>query len=579
MIAPAAGARRPRILPRLAVAARDGVELCTDVYLPDTEEARPTVVVRTPYGRNRPFLMHLGRRLSERGFCLLVQDCRGRYSSGGSYDLGLEEHDTRDTLAWLAGQEWSTGSVGLLGVSVACLSNFRAAAAEPPAGIEVEALVGLMGVLDAHSLFYRDGTLVLHWALPWVTLMSPVHGGRSAWLQLPWKEILQRRPLARLAADTGGAEELWNRVVTHPVRGPGWEPLSAIGDVERIRVPTLLLSGWHDFLLGHTLRAFRGLTAGGGTGHRLVVGDWNHQSLFYSFRAAQEGETAHLDLLALVCDWLAGKLATEGASPEADAGDGPPVLCRVLGTGRWIGSDQFPPAEARRTEWYLTSGGGAQTAQGDGRLVAEPPARGGHDGFVYDPEDPVPSVGGSLWQFEAAGLMPGPADQSEIEERPDVLVYTGDPLPRDIVLAGPVSVELWVASSARDTDFTAKLVDVDRSGTPRIVQDGIQRARYRDGSAREVPLDPQQPNWLVVDMDATAYRFAAGHRLRVEVSSSNFPRYDRHPNSAGPLHTATGSAVAHQTVFHGGATPSRLTLSVLEKEEFEALVWNTGGDA
>jgi uncharacterized protein len=568
-----AGAVRPRILPRLMVAARDGVELCTDVYLPVGAEAIPTVVVRTPYGRNRPFLMHLGRRLSDRGFAVLMQDCRGRYASGGRYELGMEDADTHDTLAWMAGQEWSTGSAALLGVSVACLSNFRAAAAPPPDGVRVEAMVGLMGVLDAHSLFYRGGALVLHWALPWVTLMSPEHGGRSGWLQLPWPEIFRRRPLERLAGDTRGNDELWRRVVAWPVRAPGWDGISALEAVERIEVPTLLMSGWNDFLLGHTLRAHRSLTARGGGDHRLVVGDWNHQSLFYSFRAAQEGERTHLDLLSLVCDWLARRLLPgEGAGEERE----PPVLCQVLGTGRWIGSERFPLAEARETAWHLASGGGARTAHGDGRLVAEASARGGHDTFVYDPEDPVPSVGGALWQFEPAGLLPGPADQSEVEERADVLVYTGEPLDEEMVVAGPVRLELWVASSVRDTDFTAKLVDVDPAGVPRIVQDGIQRARYREGPAREVPLEPQQPARITVDLDATAYRFAAGHRVRLEVSSSNFPRYDRHPNTAGQLHTATGSAVAHQTVFHGGATPSRLVLLVLDGAALERLAWEAG---
>lgn len=563
---PAAGAVRPRVLPRLAVVARDGVELCTDVYLPDTDEARPTVVVRTPYGRNRPFLMQLGRRLSDRGFCFLAQDCRGRYGSGGSYDLALEEHDAHDTLAWLAAQEWSTPAVALLGVSVSCLSNFRAAARTPPQGVEIAAQVSLMGVLDAHSLFYRGGALVLHWALPWVTLMSPRYGGRSGWMELPWDELFRRRPLAALAAATGGDEELWRVVVTRPTRGPEWEQVSALDEVGRTTVPTLLLSGWHDFLLGHTLRAFEALRGGGGG--RLVVGDWNHQSLFYSFRAAREGETAHLDLLVLVCDWLAARL-DPGAAEAGD--DAPPVLCWVYGAGRWIAARSFPPPGARAEAWHVTSGGDARTALGDGRLVRHPPPRAGHDAFVYDPEDPAPTAGGSLWQFDAAGLAPGPADQSAVEERPDVLVYTSDPLPAELTVVGPVRVELWVASSVRDTDFTAKLVDVDPAGIPRIVQDGIQRARYREGTAREVPLEAQRPQRLAVELDATAYRFAAGHRLRLEVSSSNFPRYDPHPNTAGPLHAATGSAVAHQTVFHGGDTPSRLLLTVVDAEAFERL--------
>lgn len=585
----AAEVRRPRILHRLNVPARDGVELCTDVYLPATEGAHPTVVARTPYGRSRPFHMHLARQLSELGLCFLAQDCRGRYSSGGEYDLGLEERDTFDTLAFVREQPWSNGKVALLGISVSTLSNLRAAASPPPEGVEIAGLVNLMGVIDAHSLFYRGGALVLHWALPWVTLMSPAHVGRSGWQELPWREIFEKRPLSRLVEETQGNREIWNNVIVRPTRNEIWEGVSSLPGLAEIAAPSLSLGGWHDFLLGHTLEGFRRMdgmageaggagaaVAAGGEGddrHQLVIGPWNHLNLFYSFRGAHQGEKAHLDLLRLVGSWLQRWLLPEARARQRE----PKVLLSLLGGECWIGAESFPPAQARPESYYLASGGAAGSARGDGRLVAAAPPRAGRDVFVYDPDNPVPSVGGALWPFPAAGLDAGPADQAEIEEREDVLVYTSEPLEHDLFVVGPVAAELWVASSARDTDFTAKLVDLEPSGRAMIVQDGIQRARYREGQDRELLLEPHRPVLLHIDLDATAYRFAAGHCLRLEIASSNFPRYDKHPNHSGELHTVTGSTVAHQTVFHGGNTLSRLTLAVLEREQVEKLVYRTDG--
>ncbi len=572
-------AARARILPQLAVPLRDGVELCTDVYLPAAEEPRPAVVVRTPYGRSRPFIMHLAQRLSGCGFCCVAQDCRGRHGSGGTYNLDLEEPDTRDTLTWLGEQAWSSGKVALLGISVSSFPNLRVAASPPPAGIEIAALVSLMGVVDLHSLFYRGGALVLHWALPWVTLMSASHrGGSPSWLRLPWPEIFRSQPLVDLPRLTQGNQELWQRILTRPTRDWAWDQVSAVDRLRSIAAPSLFLSGWRDFVLGQTLHGFPLLgndVSGSSAHHRLVVGNWDHQSLFYSFRKAKQGDTNHLDLLQLVGAWLERWLVPDGTAQAAAAtADEPNVLLYVLGAQRWIRSSQYPPAEAQLVSWYLTADQPANTAQGQGRLVEQAPTQSGQDHFVYDPQNPVPSAGGAMWQFDPAGLVPGPTDQTEIETRPDVLVYTSAPLANELIVVGPITVELWASSSVADTDFTAKLVDVEPSGCALIVQDGIQRARYRAGETREVLLEPQRPHCLQLKLEAMAYRFAPGHRLRLEVSSSNFPRYDRHPNSAGPLHAVVGFAPAEQTVWHGGSTLSRLILSVLESAQVSAMTWH-----
>jgi uncharacterized protein len=564
--------RRPRIVPHQVVTTDDGADLCTDVYLPEAETARPAVLVRTPYGRSMPLLMQIALQLAGTGFCTVLQDCRGRYRSTGAYDLKLEATDTRASLRWLAGQDWCDGRVGLVGISISSLPNQMVASTRRPGEAEICALVDIMGAVDYHRMCYRQGALVHHWTLPWTAMMGAGDGVRD-WRGLDWNQLFRHRPLVEAAAPTGAGDWLWRMVIANPSYGGFWRELAVSDDLEGASVPVLRLSGWLDFMLDQTLLGHAaGVARRGGerNSQRMVIGPWDHRSLF----AMTTPTAAAADALSLkrTLAWWFDRWLDGGRGAVSSPLEGrPDVLLYVTGADRWIGADEFPLREAATESWYLASGGRAGQSLGDGRLQRAAPVELGTDCFDYDPADPVPTLGGAVWPFAPAGLAPLAADQSAVERRPDVLVYTSEPLAEDLAVVGPIELELWAATSASDTDFTGKLVDLDPQGEARWVQDGIVRGRFHRDRCREELLEPQRPYRFMISMGATAHLFRAGHRLRLEVSSSNFPKFDNHLNTGGPLHTASAAMVARQSVFHGAVMASRLHLSVLPVGGLEAL--------
>ena len=562
---------RPRILARQMVETADGARLCSDVYLPEVEQARPAILVRTPYGRSVPLLMQLALQLARAGFCAVLQDCRGRHRSSGAYDLLCEEGDSRSTLRWLASQQWCDGRVGLVGISISSLPNLLVAARPDAGESRIVGLVNIMGAIDYHLMCYRGGALLLHWTLPWTAMMGSAHG-IADWRGLDWRQTFRHRPLLEAARQTGASDELWRLIVSQPCYGGFWESLTTADGLEGL-APVLHLSGWQDFMLDQALLGWSQLSGRPGVDrHRLIIGPWNHRTLF-SETAAPTVTDGGLSLGEVLVWWFGRCLGKAG--PRAGSGfsldDRPPVLLHVGGADAWLGATAFPLPEAQSESWFLTSAGRANGSAGDGRLVRRPAVQQGMDVFDYDPADPVPTVGGAVWPFGPGGLVPGPADQSEVERRADVLVYSSEPLAQDLAVVGPVRLELWSATSARDTDFTGKLVDVDARGAASWVQDGIARGRFRNRRDAEELLEPQRPYRFEIALGATAHLFQAGHRLRLEVASSNFPKFDNHLNSAEPFHTATAAMVARQTVFHGGELASCLHLPVLPPAALAAL--------
>ena len=358
--------------------------------------------------------------------------------------------------------------------------------------------------------------------------------------------------------------------LARPAYDAGWAAVSAAERYASITAPALIVAGWYDLFAAGSLASYVGLRERGGSQAardetRLVVGPWAHGVLGGSFversfgiRAAIDG----IDITGMLSAWLGARLGKGEPRP------GKRVLLFVMGPDVWREEDDWPLPDTAFTPWYLHSRGGANTASGDGALSPEAPGDEPEDAFLYDPRDPVPTAGGAtflpgVW----LGANAGPRDQTAVERREDVLCYTSPALAAPLEVTGPVRLVLYASSSARDTDFTGKLVDVEPDGGTRILTDGILRARYRESAAAPAMLVPGEAVKLELDLGATSYVFPAGHRVRLQVSSSNFPRFDRNTNTGGTVaaERIEDAVKARNTVHHRRDLPSHLVLPVIER--------------
>ncbi|MEZ4457766.1 MAG: CocE/NonD family hydrolase, partial [Gemmatimonadales bacterium] len=352
----------------------------------------------------------------------------------------------------------------------------------------------------------------------------------------------------------------YSEMLAHPSYDDYWTTFDVARRHPRFEVPAYHLTGWYDALLNGTLRNFSGLRDSAGTAaarrnQRLVVGPWTHARPAADTRrigTVDFGPDAGLDSFELMIRWFDHWFHGTGDYP------GPPVRIFVMGENRWRDEQEWPLARAQATAYFLSSDGTANTAAGSGRLATESVRGAPADTFTYDPARPVPTG-------QAGAYSRAPTDQRETEARPDVLVYSTAPLAAPVEVTGPVSLEIWVVSSARDTDFTGRLVDVHPDGTARALTDGILRARYRNGPTAPELLVPGEPYRLRLDLGATSNLFLAGHRIRLEISSSNFPRFDRNPNTGAPFGTEATLVPAHQRILHDPAHQSRLVLPVVPR--------------
>jgi putative CocE/NonD family hydrolase len=551
----------------VATPMRDGTILYADVYRPQGDGRHPVLLQRTPYDKSLPGVISLMAdplRLAGAGYVVVVQDTRGRWTSEGDFGLFADEiEDGYDTVEWCAEQPWSGGKVGMFGVSYVGATQWLAALAAPPH------LVAIMPALSPASAYegwaYRGGAFELGFTLSLTLLYFALDSASRAIAAgtLPPERIadvvaaiddlpaaFRRLPLR----DEPALEQLaqyyfdW---LDHPDDDGFWDPWKIHESYARLAVPALNIGGWYDIFLDGTIRNFAGMRS---TGQRLVIGPWSHGipwlanpigdvEFGYVSTAAAEGID---DLQLRWCDyWLKGI--------ENGVRDDPPVRIFVMGANIWRDEHEWPLARTQWQDYFLRS---------DGGLTTEPPGAEPADGYTYDPSDPVPTRGGALC-CSPAHTAGGAFDQRCVESRPDVLVYTTPPLSEDIEVTGPLRVTLWASSSARDTDWTAKLVDVEPSGFARNLADGIIRARYRTSRSRPALLEPGEIYEYEIDLGATSNLFEAGHRIRVEISSSNFPRFDRNPNTGGRIADERELEVAEQLVHHDGEHPSRITLPVV----------------
>lgn len=573
------------------VTMRDGVVLRANVYRPDDDGAGtyPVLLSRLPYGKDLP----LGStpldpsQAARRGYIVVVQDVRGTFTSAGEwFPLIHEAEDGADTVAWAAALPGSNGTVGMYGGSYVGFTQWAAATQNPPA---LRALAPMITWADSDEATpesaTRNGVLEL--------------GVQAGWnLELGLDQI-SRRHRGDLPMLGPAMARLVHEINTLPRTGFHELPLQAFGPLARhgldgpltsaieqgadspmaqralmsnayaMGLPALHFGGWYDAFIHGTLRNFTRMQARGHTNQWLVIGPWTHGVVGrvqgdLDFGYASSGGLIDLrtDIVQLHLQFFDHVL--KGVANGFDSR--PRVSYFVMGANVWKSSDTWPPTDTTPQAWYLQSAGHANSDRGDGVLSPQSPEGASTDHYTYDPAVPVPTVGGATMLPPI--LRAGPRDQRSIEQRADVLVYTSALLTEAVEVAGEVSVELYVATDAPDTDFVARLVDVHPDGMAITVADGITRMRFRNGvyaeapDAQAQPLDPETVYHISIDLWSTAIVFLPGHRIRVDVTSSSFPRWERNLNTGANNATTTAMRPAQQTLMHDAAHPSHILLPV-----------------
>jgi hypothetical protein len=564
------------------VPMRDGTALLADLYLPDGPGPWPALLQRTPYNKAAGTAfsgMVDVRRAVRAGYAVVIQDVRGRYASAGDFEpFANESRDGYDTVEWVAAQPWCSGRVGMFGNSYVGATQWLAAIARPP---HLAALVPTVTAADYHEGWaYQGGAFELGFSASWAAALALAQLQRAAEWRIDHPAV--QRQLDALDG-LGGAfwtlpldanpaiAELpaFRDWLAHPDLDDYWRRWRIADHHARLDLPAFHTGGWYDIFLGGTLHNYTAMrtsaaTAAARAAQRLVIGPWTHFLPFDNkvgeLNFGQRAAAGTLDWDGLLLRWLDWVLKGEA---NGAAGD-PPVRLFVMGENRWRTEEEWPLRRATPTPYYLRGGGRANSLRGDGWLSPVPPGDEPPDHYVYNPRDPVPTRGGGLC-CSLVWTPGGVYDQRPVEERADVLVYTTPPLERAVEVTGPITVTLYAASSAVDTDWTAKLVDVHPNGYAQNLTDGILRARYRHGPEQPRPLTPGAVERYTLDLWATSNVFLPGHRLRVEISSSNFPRFDRNPNTGRPAAGEADLQPAFQTVFHDGARPSHITLPIVPR--------------
>lgn len=562
------------------VAMRDGIRLATDVYRLESITPAPVLVARTPYNKEHTVAGSSSTfdilQAVQAGYAVVVQDVRGRYDSEGVFNPHFQEtSDGVETFAWAAAQPWSSGVVGTFGGSYLGGTQWLPAREGPPA---LRAMAPAITFSDGYEgLVYQGGAKVLH-DLRWVVanIVPAEIERRIARGELSREEIkpldvnatLAELPTAShpMIREFAGFYLEW---LAHPKPDAYWLPASPSAGYEQISAPALNITGWYDIFLWSTYQNYVGMRQRGGTQRsrqqqRLIIGPWTHMNFSGSFPEREFGagsSSAAIDLTGIHLRWFDHWLKDVDNGVEQES----PVMLFVMGLDEWRKEEDWPLPDTQYRPYYLHSAGKANTLHGDGTLSVELPGDEAPDTYLYNPMRPVPTLGGQVI-LPGANAM-GPRDQREVELRDDVLVYSTPPLEQALEVTGPIELHLFVASSAPDTDFTGKLVDVFPDGRAIILTEGILRARYRNSFTEPEQLQPEKIYELRLNLWATANVFLPGHRIRLEVSSSNFPRFDRNSNTGGDIakEPVAKYQPAINRIFHDAAHPSRLILPVIER--------------
>ena len=562
-----------RLLHDQKTPARDGAQLSTDVVLPRAPGAYPTILLRTPYNNMRGVFLERAVWFASRGYAVAMQDCRGRHESAGTFGAYAQEpNDGYDTFEWLGDQPWCNGTIGMWGRSYGALIQWHCAPLRPP-GLACMA-AHVMADDYFNDYHYVGGAFQLALSIAatviWSTENTILEYGGAELFNHP--RFYAHLPLIDLDVEAlGHPVSYWREWLEHPTDGEYWRTVGTIGKAARVDVPVFQQYGWFDPYARCAFRNHAALTgagsAGGGGRHRVLVGPWSHEDPAGTRMGQLDfGPQAAVDMREEELRWFDRWL--RGADDPAE--DREPIRIFVMGDDVWRGESEWPLARTVYTDYYLHSGGRANSLYGDGRVTREPPGQEPPDRYVSDPRNPVPTLGGvnslgTMMQAAALPLVPGPVDQRPVERRDDVLVYTGPELDEDLEVTGPIDVVLYAETSARDTDFALKLVDVHPDGRAMNVTEGILRGRYRRGLDRTEPVAPRTVDEFRVQLYPTSHVFRPGHRIRLDLAGTNFPRFSRNLQTGEDVATGTRMVEAAQTVLHTGTYPSRVILPVIPR--------------
>jgi putative CocE/NonD family hydrolase len=555
------------------VEVRDGVKLAVDIFRPDADGRFGAVLCQTPY--NKDGLAQRAAWFAQRGYAVVNSDSRGRFDSEGQWDPFTPKHKTDgyDLVEWIARQPWCNGRVGTYGLSYMGWTQWWTATQAPPS---LKCIVPEVAPPDQfYNGPYQNGILVC-WAVDWAGMMAGrtpnvvgdgPYGGfattRDAdYMRTPYIELDDRRKHGYTTwFDTWIRQNL--------ASGEYWRAIAYQNEesYRKVSVPSLAISGWFDANFPGTPTNFQAMKQYGGTPEarrpRLVIGPWQH--LINRSRTAAGvdfGPQSLIDWDGYVCRWFDHHLK----GIDNGVMDDPPVHVFVMGRNQWRAAADWPLPETQWTKYYLHSGGSANGSAGDGTLSTDAPGDEPPDHYTYDPADPTPSPA------FANGHIDGPRDTSDSAARADVLVYTTEPLEEEVEVVGPITAKLYAASSARDTDWMVRLIDVHPDGYAAFLCEGMMRARHRDPQ-REGAFNPERLStiepgkvypYTIEFWRATGNLFAKGHCIRVEISSSYFPYYLRNLNTgADNVGLETRSVVARQTIHHDREAASHVVLPII----------------
>ncbi|MEM6413666.1 MAG: CocE/NonD family hydrolase [Pseudomonadota bacterium] len=545
------------VVNNLLAPMRDGVGLATDLIRPDAPGAYPVVLMRTPYNKVEAHDNSFLNSLVQRGYIVAIQDCRGRFNSDGVFTPYRNERtDGYDAVEWIAEQSWCDGNVGMEGGSYAGGTQWFAAMDAPP---HLKAIMPGVAQWDAfHNEPVLNGCLLLP-MLEWMHVMgrrSKQYGSDHEWFNQD-RDYFHALPIASGAEAGGSTSEWWEEWMDHPNLDDFWRSRSYSEDWRKIKVPALNITGWWDMGLPSSPGAFLGMRGNSrapkvAAAQQMIIGPWPHWvNRKRNLNGVDFGEKAIVNLddykTRFLDRWLKGK--------DNGLGDDPRVQIFVLGANEWRSSDEWPLPETAFTPFYFHSKGDANSSNGGGVLSRDTPGGEPSDSFTYDPMNPT----GVRWD-----LRDGPVDDRATAEREDVLCYTTKTLSEPLDVIGPVSCVLFGSSSALDTDWHVRLVDVHPNGEARYLCHGALRARFRNSFEEPELLEPNKIYKFDITMDACGIRFLPGHRIRIEVMSSWFPRYDRNMNSGAPNNFRDANpVVANNRIHHEKAYPSHLILPLV----------------